>query len=291
MRYGTGVALVAAAAVLWSLQGLIFRQIEDAGPWATLFWRSVGMMPVLLAFLAWRGRGRVLPGIRRAGMAGVLGGFGLVAAFGGAVYAMQVTTVANAVFLFAATPFLTALTGWIVLGESVRAKTWASIALAMVGIYVMISGGLAAGVLAGNIAALISAAGFAAFTVSLRWRAIADTLPTVLLGGIFAIMGAGAMTLLAGTSLAVPVPDALWAMGMGAVLLSGGMVLYTLGSRVVPAADLALLTMIEVMLAPVWVWLALGETASRATLTGGVFILAALAMNGLLGARRPVAPA
>jgi DME family drug/metabolite transporter len=104
-------------------------------------------------------------------------------------------------------------------------------------------------------------------------------------------MGAGAMTLLAGTSLAVPVPDALWAMGMGAVLLSGGMVLYTLGSRVVPAADLALLTMIEVMLAPVWVWLALGETASRATLTGGVFILAALAMNGLLGARRPVAPA
>ena len=77
MRYGTGVALVAAAAVLWSLQGLIFRQIDDAGPWATLFWRSVGMMPVLLAFLAWRGRGRVLPGIRRAGMAGVLGGFGL----------------------------------------------------------------------------------------------------------------------------------------------------------------------------------------------------------------------
>ena len=291
MRYGTGVALVAAAALLWSLQGLIFRQIEDAGPWATLFWRSVGMMPVLLAFLAWRGRGRVLPGIRRAGMAGVLGGFGLVAAFGGAVYAMQVTTVANAVFLFAATPFLTALAGWIVLGEGVRAKTWACIALAMVGIYVMISGGLATGVLAGNIAALISAAGFAAFTVSLRWRAIADTLPTVLLGGVFAIAAAGAMTLLAGTSLAVPVPDALWAMGMGAVLLSGGMVLFTLGSRVVPAADLALLTMIEVMLAPVWVWLALGETASRSTLTGGIFILAALAMNGLLGARRPVAPA
>jgi drug/metabolite transporter, DME family len=291
MRYGTGVALVAAAALLWSLQGLIFRQIEDAGPWATLFWRSLGMMPVLLAFLVWRGRGRVLPGIRRAGMAGVLGGFGLVAAFGGAVYAMQVTTVANAVFLFAATPFLTALAGWIVLGERVRAKTWGSIALAMVGIYVMISGGLATGVLAGNIAALISAAGFAAFTVSLRWRAIADTLPTVLLGGIFAIATAGAMTLLADTSLAVPVPDALWAMGMGAVLLSGGMVLFTLGSRVVPAADLALLTMIEVMLAPVWVWLALGETASRSTLTGGIFILAALAMNGLLGARRPVAPA
>ncbi|MCU4651906.1 DMT family transporter [Roseibacterium sp. SDUM158016] len=291
MRYGTGVALVSVAAILWSLQGLVFRQIEEASPWAILFWRSVGMMPVLLAFLAWRGRGRVLPGIKRAGLAGVLGGLGLVAAFGGAVYAIQVTTIANAVFMFAATPFLTALAGWAILGERVGAKTWLSIAIAVAGIYVMMRGGLANGVLAGNIAALISAAGFAAFTVSLRWRAIADTLPTVLLGGLFAIAGAGAMTAVSGGSLAVPVPDALWAMGMGAVLLSGGMVLFTLGSRVVPAADLALLTMIEVMLAPMWVWLALGETASRATLMGGIFILGALAINGLWGGRRRVSPA
>lgn len=77
-------------------------------------------------------------------------------------------------------------------------------------------------------------------------------------------------------------------MAMGSVTLSGGMVLYTLSSRVVPAAELALLSMLEVMLAPVWVWLFLAETASANTFVGGAVILAAVVLNGLLGARRAV---
>ena len=282
------MVLVVLAGILWSSQGLIFRQIDSAGTWAVLFWRSIGMVPVLLAFLIWRAGGSPLPAIRAVGLAGVLGGIGLVGAFGGAIYSIQATTIANAVFLFAASPFLTALIGWAVLGERVRPETWAAMGVAMAGIFVMVRDGLEGGALAGNVAALLSALGFAVFTVSLRWRGLADTLPSVLLGGIFSIAVGALVAGQLGQPLAVPVPDALWSMAMGAGTLSGGMVLYTLGSRVVPAAELALLSNIEVMLAPLWVWLFLNETASAATFMGGAILLVAVTMNGLSGARRAV---
>ncbi len=289
MRYGTGMLLVVAAGVLWSVQGLIFRQIDEAGTWAVLFWRSVGMVPVLVAFLAWRAGGSPLPAIRQVGMAGVLGGVGLVAAFAGAIFSIQATTIANAVFLFAASPFLTALIGWAVLGERVRGETWAAIAVAMVGIFVMVREGLQGGAMAGNVAALLSALGFAVFTVSLRWRKLSDTLPSVVVGGVFSIIVGAVVAQHLGQTLAVPVADAAWSMAMGAVTLSGGMVLYTLGSRVVPAAELALLSNIEVMLAPLWVWAFLGETASAGTFLGGAILLVAVVMNGVSGARRRLA--
>ena len=286
MRYGLGMVLVVAAGVLWSTQGLIFRQIDTAGTWAVLFWRSVGMVPVLLAVLVWRAGGSPLPAIRKVGLAGVLGGFGLVGAFAGAIYSIQATTIANAVFLFAASPFLTALLGWMVLGERVRLETWAAMGVALAGIYVMVSSDLTGGAMAGNVAALLSALGFAVFTVTLRWRRLDDTLPSVLLGGVFSIVVGAVVAQALGQSLAVPMADAIWSMLMGAVTLTGGMVLYTLGSRVVPAAELALLSNIEVMLAPLWVWWFLNETASPATFVGGAILLVAVMINGVSGARR-----
>jgi drug/metabolite transporter (DMT)-like permease len=289
MRYGLGMVLVVMAGVLWSSQGLIFRQIDAAGTWATLFWRSAGMIPVLLAFLIWRAGGSPLPAIRAVGLPGALGGLGLVGAFAGAIYSIQSTTIANAVFLFAASPFLTALIGWAVLGEKVRAETWAAMAVALIGIFVMVRGDLSGGAMAGNIAALLSALGFAIFTVTLRWGKVADSLPSVLLGGLFSLLAGAVIAGQMGQTLAVPVSDALWAMGMGAVTLSGGMVLYELGSRVVPAAESALLSNIEVMLAPLWVWLFLNETASTATFLGGAILLVAVTMNGISGARRAAA--
>jgi drug/metabolite transporter (DMT)-like permease len=159
-------------------------------------------------------------------------------------------------------------------------------AVALAGIYVMVSSDLTGGAMAGNLAALLSALGFAVFTVSLRWRKLDDTLPSVLLGGLFSIVVGAVVAQALGQTLAVPMADGSWAMMMGAVTLTGGMVLYTLGSRVVPAAELALLSNIEVMLAPLWVWLFLNETASTATFVGGAILLVAVVMNGLSGARR-----
>lgn len=290
MRYGTGVGLVVLAGLAWSFMGLAIRQVEVAGTWAILFWRSVGMVPVLFAFIAWRSGGHPLARLRRAGWVGAAGGLGLVFAFAGAIFAIQATTVANAVFLFSASPFLTALLGWILLRESVRRATWVAMGVALLGMAIMVREGLALGALAGNAAALLSALGFAAFTVTLRWGKLEDMMPAVMLGGLFSIAVAGLVLPWQDQPILVPAHDIAVSVAMGSGLLATGMVLYTLGSRVVPAAELALLSLVEVLLAPVWVFLALGETASAGTFLGGAVVLVALIGNALSGMRRkPVA--
>ena len=289
MRYGQGVALVLAAGSLWSLMGLGLRQIEAATVWQILFWRSVGMVPVLLAFIWGTSNGRPLTSIRRIGLAGAIGGFGLVFAFAGAIYAIQTTTIANAVFLFPASPFVAAVLGWIVLGERVKPWTWAAIGLAVFGMYLMVREGLAIGALAGNIAALLSAAGFGAFSVCLRWGKVGDMLPVSMLGGVFSILVAGVILLLRGEPIIVSPWDMGVSMGIGAAILALGMVMFTLGSRVIPAAELTLLSLIEVLLAPVWVFLFLGETASAGTFVGGGVLLAAVCLNAIMGAREQLA--
>ena len=212
MRYGQGVALVLAAGSLWSLMGLGLRQIEAATVWQILFWRSIGMVPVLLAFIWWTSNGRPLEAIRRIGLAGTIGGFGLVFAFAGAIYAIQTTTIANAVFLFTASPFVAAVLGWIVLGERVKPWTWAAIGLAVFGMYLMVREGLAIGALAGNIAALLSAAGFGAFSVCLRWGKVGQMLPVSMLGGVFSVIVAGAILITRGE----PIVVSGWDMGFAA---------------------------------------------------------------------------
>ena len=286
MRHGTGMALVLAAGALWSSQGLMIRQIADSGPWAVLFWRSLAMLPVVLAFLAWRAKGSPWPIIRQAGSAGFLGGLGLVLAMAGAIIAFQNTTVANAAFLFAASPLIAALLGRIVLHEPVAAHTMLAIALALLGIFLMVRDGLEAGAWLGNAAGLASSLGFAVFSVALRWRLIDDSMPVSLLGGTFALLLALAMAALIGQPLLVPAGDIAWASFMGAVTLAGGMILYSAGSRVVPAAELTLLSNVEVLLAPTWAWLLIGEVARPTTFFGGAIVLAAILFNGLVSHRR-----
>lgn len=286
MRYGTGIIMVLTAGLLWSFQALVIRQLEVAESWAVLVWRSVAMVPVLLAFLIWRAGGSPWPAIRKAGLPGLLGAVGLIAAMGGAILAFQSTTIANAAFLLAAAPFLAAILGWLLLGERVEQRTWGAIGLAMFGIFLMVREGLAAGALVGNIAGLTSALGFAAFSVSLRWRKVDDSMPIVLVGAAFAIVAGAFVASQTGQNLVVPAKDLIWCLSMGAVTTAGGMILYALGSRVVPAAELTLMSNTEVLLAPFWVWLILGETASTATFTGGTVVLTAILFNAFSGVRR-----
>ena len=285
-HYIWGIAMVATAGALWSLIGIVIKYLDEMETWQLLFWRSAGMIPILALVVLWRG-GRLLRGI---GPAGVVGALGLIAAFGGGIAAIQSLPLANAVFLFSAAPLLTALIGRVVLGERVRPATWAAIALAALGIWRMIDGAdLGQGALAGQIAALGSALGFAVFTVALRWGKGGEMLPTVILGGIFAMLAAAFILTLRGAPILAPVPDMALAALMGAVLLALGMALYTTGSRVIPAGELALLSQLEVILAPVWAWLIFAETPAPATLQGGAMILAAILLNALTGARARMA--
>lgn len=289
MRYGQGVALVLAAGALWSLMGLMLRQIETATVWQILFWRSLGVVPILFAFTVWTSGGKPFQSIRRIGLAGTIGALGLVFAFAGAIYAIQSTTVANAVFLFTASPFVAAVLGWILLGERVGSWTWAAIGLAVFGMYLMVREGLELGALHGNIAALLSAAGFGAFSVALRWGKVGDMLPVSMLGAVFSVIVAGLVLVAQGRTISVSGWDMGVSLAMGMGVLALGMVAYTLGSKVIPAAQLTLLSLVEVLLAPLWVFLVLGETASAGTFIGGGVLLTAVALNAVMGARAQMA--
>ena len=290
LSYFNGVLLVLLAGVFWSTMGLGIRQIEYANVWQILLYRSISLATFLFILISLRSGFRPFTTIRRVGIAGIIGGFGLVFAFAGGIYAIQTTTVANAMFLFASAPFFAAILGWIILRESVRRSTWIATAVAIIGIGIMVIDGISAGHIIGNSAALLSALGFAVFTIALRWGKLEDMLPAVFLAGVFAAMVSLIVCFSRGYALTLSANDAGIAIALGVFQVGMGLAIYTIGSKVVPAAELALLSMTEVLLGPFWVWLFLGEMAGAYTLTGGLILLLAIAGNALTGLRRKPVP-
>lgn len=281
-----GILFVFAAGVLWSTVGLGIRLIEDAVVWQILFYRSISMSIFLYVVIRFRSGESPFTQIGRIGSPAYIAGLSLVAAYSGGIYAIQNTSVANAMLLFATAPFMAAILGWIVLRERVRPATWVAIAVALGGIAIMV-GDQSDGVgMVGSLAALGSALGFAVFTVALRWGRTGEMLPSVFLSGLFALIITFAICHFSGLSTRLSVFDGGIAMGMGVFQVGAGLILYTLGSRSLPAAELTLLSLAEVLLGPVWVWLFLGEGASMNTMIGGAVLLAAIIGNALSGKRR-----
>ena len=285
-----GVLFVFAAGVLWSTVGLGIRLIDDAVVWQILLYRSISMSLFLYVVIRVRSGESPFVQIHRIGFPSVIGALSLVAAYSGGIYSIQNTSVANAMLLFATAPFMAAVLGWVILREHVRAATWVAIAVALAGIAIMVSDKSGSVVLKGSLAALGSAFGFAIFTVALRWGRTGEMLPSVFLSGLFAILITFGICQFSGLSVALSLHDGIVSSGMGIFQVGAGLILYTLGSRSLPAAELALLSLAEVLLGPLWVWLFLGETASLNTLIGGAVLLAALAGNARSGKRRKPPP-
>ena len=285
-----GLLFVFAAGVLWSTVGLGIRMIEDAAVWQILLYRSISMSLFLYMVIRLRSGESPFLQIRRIGLPVVVAGLSLVAAYSGGIYAIQNTSVANAMLLFATAPFMAAVLGWLVLREPVRAATWIAIAVALGGILIMVSDKTGDVAVQGSLAALGSALGFAVFTVALRWGRSGEMLPSVFLSGLFAIVITFGICQILELSVVLSLQDGGVAMGMGVFQVGAGLILYTLGSRSLPAAELTLLSLAEVLLGPLWVWLFLNETASINTLVGGAVLLIAIAGNAVSGKRRKPPP-
>ena len=285
-----GLLFVFAAGVLWSTVGLGIRMIEDAVVWQILLYRSISMSIFLYMVIRLRSGESPFLQIRRIGLPAVVAGLSLVAAYSGGIYAIQNTSVANAMLLFATAPFMAAVLGWLVLREPVRAATWIAIAVALGGILIMVSDKTGDVAVQGSLAALGSALGFAVFTVALRWGRSGEMLPSVFLSGLFAIVITFGICQSLELSVVLSLQDGGVAMGMGVFQVGAGLILYTLGSRSLPAAELTLLSLAEVLLGPLWVWLFLNETASLNTLVGGAVLLMAIAGNAVSGKRRKPPP-
>lgn len=285
-QYFRGVALVILAGTLMSVGGIGVRLIESAGAWQILFYRSLALIATLLVVLAIRNRGGPLGAFRAGGLPAMVAGLSLSFAFCGFIFSLSYTTVANTLFVLAAAPFLAAVLGLLVLGEAVRRATWLAMTVALAGIGAMVWEGFARGNPLGDLTALLAALGFAGFTVALRWGKTRDMRPAVCWAALFTAIAAGVAIPSSGGGFAISAWDLGLSAIMGAVQIGAGLLVYTAGSRHLPAAELALLALTEVVLGPIWVWLGIGETPSLATLLGGAVVLGAIVGNALSGLRR-----
>lgn len=288
--YARGVVLVALAGVFWSLGGLLIRLIEAASGWQIVLFRSIALVLTLSLVIALRHRGRIVGAFRDAGWNGVAAGVALAGGFIGFVLALLYTSVANAVFMLGASPFFAAFLGRIMLGETIRRATALAMAAALAGILVMIGGGLVIGTIRGNLLALGASVGFAIFSVLLRRGRERDMLPCVVVAGAISALIALPVVLASAPSLPAALilspRDLALCAAMGTIAVGCGLTVYTIGARHVPVAELTLLSMTELALAPIWVWLAVGEVPSGYTLAGGAIIIAAITAQALSGARR-----
>ena len=285
-KYKRGLLLVLMAGVLWSTVGLGIRMIQDANVWQILLYRSVSLSVFLAIVIYLRSGASPVVAVFSSNLNTHVAGMSLVAAYSGGIFAIQNTSVANAMLLFATAPFLAAILGLVVLREKVRAVTWFAILISLVGISIMIYDKTNGMALSGSLAALGSALGFAIFTVALRHGQAVDMLPSVFLSGIYAILITGSICALIDLKFVLGFSDGSIALGMGVFQVGAGLILYTVGSKILPAVELTLLSLAEVILGPIWVFLFLDETASVNTLIGGAIVLFAIAGNALAGARR-----
>ncbi len=284
--YLRGVGAVLLAGGFLSFGGLLVRLIAAADPWQILFYRSIALIVTLMVVLAFDKRAGIWAAFRAVGLNGLVAAVFLAGGAIGFIFSITHTTVANTLFMLSASPLFTAVLAWIVLGERVSPVTWVAIAGAVAGVAVMVGEGIVVGALFGNLTALGAALAFAAFMVAIRRGRTVDMLPAVCLSGLLTMAVAGIASVGGGAGLAISLPDLLLCAILGAVQIGGGLIFITIGSRHVPAAEVTLLSLSEVVLGPVWVVLALGEVPSGPTMLGGAILLSAIAGQALASMRR-----
>jgi drug/metabolite transporter (DMT)-like permease len=263
-----------AAALCWSTGGIFVRSIATTDGWEIVFWRSVFMAAFLFAALVVWHRGAVWRRIAAVGAAGVLSGALLAATFLFFILSMMRNTAANTYVLMSTGPFFAALFGWMFLRERVPVRTWIAIAAALGGIGIMFAEGLDAGRSLGNVLALGIPTAFALNLVVLRrMHATVDMVPAVMIAGLISAAVAAPLALPFDTGardLAILAP-------MGVIQLGLGCLLMTRATRHLAAREVGLLSLIETILAPVWVWLGVGEAPTMLALAGAAVVLGALA--------------
>jgi len=278
-----GVALCLAAGLVWSCQGLLLRSVVAADAWQINAWRSGLTALVALCIIVARYRGGAARAFAAVGRIGLVAALLYAISNTGFVVAITLTTVANTLFMLSAEPLIVALLAWLLLGERVSAATVAGIALAAIGVTVMIGGSIGGGVV-GTLVAFTGSFAFAAFTVTLRVRPTIDMLPVIVVSGVMVMTAAVIVT---GGRLAIAPGDAVLCAAMAAAS-TVGTIAFMAGARALPAARVILLAMVEVVLGPLWVFLAYGERPAATTLVGGAIVLGAVALQ-TFGGRRAAA--
>lgn len=290
MTHRRAVWVMVAAALMWSIAGVVTRHLEGARAFELTFWRSAFNALALVLLLSWlRGPAVLAQSLKQGGRALWISGVCWSVMFTAFMVALTLTSVANVLVTLALGPLFTALLAWAVLGHRLAVRTWVAIAMAGVGIAWMYGHEVSAGdprhLFGMGVALAVPVAAAINWTLLQHLKGQADggsdMLPAVLVGAVISAL----VTL----PLAWPFAASLHDVGLLAMLgvfqLAIPCLMAVAVARVLPGPEIALLALLEVIFGVAWAWLGAGEAPTGAVLGGGLLVLLALAGNELLALR------
>ena len=280
------IPVVLFSGILWSFGPLVVRHIDQPEliPWQYLFARGLIIFVLLNIYLFFEEGPDFYKNYLKMGVSGIVGGAGLGIANIAFIWSITNTSAAVTLLCLSSMPFITALLGFLFLKETISINVWISIVIATIGIIIMALGDFQKGSIVGLFFGIISAIGFSVFSVTLRWKKETPKFTTVAFAGIFcAIISLFILIVSESDLLSTSINQTLFAVHGTLVCL--GLILYSIGSKAIPAAELTLLSLTEVIGGIFWVWLpifGINEVPSNTTVIGGFLIFLAIVYYSLI---------
>jgi DME family drug/metabolite transporter len=280
------VPVVLFAGILWSFGPLVVRYMDNPNlvPWQYIFGRGLTIFIILNLYLYFEEGMDFWKNYLKIGKSGMVGGTGLGVAMICFIYSITNTSAAITLLCLAAMPFFTALLAFLFLREKITISVWISIAIATIGIAIMAFGNSGENSFIGFVFGITSSIGFSVFSVSLRWRKETPKFTTVAFAGFFCFVFATIMILSKDqVFFSTSYNSSLFSLHGTLVCL--GLILYSIGSKAIPAAELTLLSLTEVIGGIFWVWLPLfgiNEVPDTNTIIGGFFLFISLFYYSLI---------
>ena len=280
------IPVVLFAGLLWSFGPLVVRYMDNPQlvPWQYIFGRGLTIFILLNLYLFFEEGKNFYKNYYKIGLSGVIGGSGLGIAMITFIYSITNTSAAVTLLCLAAMPFFTALLAFLFLREKISFSVWISILIASVGIIIMALGNTGEKSLTGFVFGLTSSLGFSVFSVTLRWRKETPKFTTVAFSGLFCFIFASVIILSNDLKFfSTSYNGALFS--LHGTLVCFGLILYSIGSKAIPAAELTLLSLTEVVGGIFWVWVpifGINEVPSTNTIIGGFFLFVSLFYYSLI---------
>ena len=280
------IPLVLFAGILWSFGPLVVRYMDspDLVPWQYIFGRGLTIFIILNLYLYFEEGINFYKNYKKVGRSGLIGGSGLGIAMITFIYSITNTSAAVTLLCLAAMPFFTAILAYLFLKEKISINVWISIFIATVGIIIMAVGNTEKNSLLGFLFGITSSIGFSVFSVSLRWRKETPKFTTVAVAGLFCFVFATIVILITKQNFfSTSYNSSMFS--LHGTLVCFGLILYSIGSKAIQAAELTLLSLTEVVGGIFWVWLPLfgiNEVPTTNTIVGGFFLFISLVYYSLI---------
>ena len=266
-----GILLVLTATVLWSLAGLFARLLAHLDVWTVLGWRALlGSASIsVVGLVEWR-RGRLDEPFGFGPLSPLVALLAMVA-ISAYTASVMTTTIADVMVIYATLPFVAAAIGWLVNRERVSPRTLVASAVALAGIVLIFANGLGSGRLLGQGLSALMTVAFAGMVVLQRRQPKASMIAVNAIGAL----GSGLFGLVISPHPPLGVYDLTVLFVFGLTTIGLSFVMFMEGAKFIPSAEAGLISLLDVVLGPIWVFLAFGENPGAATLLGGAIVLAA----------------